>query len=1628
MKKELLRFVCAAFLAMLSMSAQGQGDKIVVVSDIHVMSPWLLPDGAETQEAWTTYYANDRKMLQQSAAIFDQFVLDMISLHPTAVFITGDLTKDGERYSHTYVRGQLSNLDSYGIKVFVIPGNHDFGEAGIPTQFNADGTTSPAEVLTTGEFADWYQEYGYEGSEKDPNSLSYVAEPMDGIALLAIDSHTASISNATLEWLCTKATEKRNAGKQVIAMMHHPLFPHITGADMFIETYNINNYEDVRNALINAGVNVILTGHFHTSDIAKDWDDDEDKAVYDINTGSLISYPCDYRILTPSADRKTLNVQTASIVPTGMTADECKTWLQGRIKSVAVNKMNAKAGAMASMAATQINNIAEFAANLFILHAEGDENKSADRADLETTYTTYKNDYVYNMALSYGGIEDNSIYSILDDVSNYGDQQKANQIPDRTLVIPLPEVIKPSNDLVTIGTDQTSTNQLPTNQYYNYGLSQQIYTSSEIGHAAGYISSIAFNTVNGPSTRNLTIYMTHTAKNAFDNNKDFVAVTDDDIVFSGNVTFEAGQWNTIDLDSPFSYDGTSNILLTVDDNTGSYASSDGLTHYVFDASAQAVCVYYDGSNLDPNALSYPNYITPKLYDSKNQIQIGFDTYLKPSKAKVSDIGDVSARVSCTLLGATAWNLRYRKVAGDGEEEQEWTTQNNLTDPSFLITGLTAMTTYEAQLQAVYPDDNLSSWSRSLVFTTNCCPVEEQAEIIYSMNSNYSNYFGYAVQFIDITDEKNPVEVAYINPPSYGLYGGTLTLCCGHKYQVNWIYDSEHSNVNGSFSLSLYYEPGDLFYSMAQGEAPTSTSELTTFIMDCTPYCVQMPQIVNEAGTTYDSATLTFASQTKTGQVVYSTEADFDPETATPEDMDFEELPKSDNPWGGVTPNVSATLKGLQPLTAYYVSVRSVCTVEPIGTSRWTKPVKVITGSRYDGPTQPIAKPISSSSEGISWGGRGNETGYKLYYRAQAAGSPVDASAIKTFGGGKGSGFGKDNWGDGIYDSSGDRPFSNTLFVTGVPAGSSFGFKAGNGKTGAGMVKFLYGMRKFVGPLTEEETMKQFDQQCLNDADRQARIDDLNVKLAQLEVQLMNGEISREEYDQQKADIDAAIAFLNSLPTDDQKLDQMRTLEQKIKDNNVAKAELTLKFVNGEITKEQYESEIAILTAQNVLNGAELSELRAITTNAEDPNKDGFAISREDQSSANAPRRAPGDETYIFFIRHSDPNGVLLVKDLTITPPEKVGAWTVIDGIKGTEYTLTGLEPGTAYEVMVEPVYEDGTTGSRSAITVFTTLGSETDPTKSTFSVSQGKKVQFAKGNLRYSGDSYGYEYEWSMAKQQYEILGEKNIRTSGSNTYPANPHDLFCWSTTKNYCGVYNYYDDDPDAYFKGDFVDWGTDAKLASDLGSGWSTLTKDEWSYLLTERDDAATKKATATIALDAESNVKGLLLLPDEWTAPAETPAIDGSPVALTLAQWTALETAGAVFLPAAGQMTSTYDNGSWTTTTNLTEAGSYWTATPSDDASGLKSMTLSFDDATATLDNDLNRRVMIAVRLVKAVGATVKGDANGDGVVDIADAVAIMNYILGNPPAGFNEAAADISGDGNITITDAVGVVNIILGEH
>ena len=123
--------------------------------------------------------------------------------------------------------------------------------------------------------------------------------------------------------------------------------------------------------------------------------------------------------------------------------------------------------------------IVVFAADLFILHAKGDENSAAnktERDDIESTYTRYKANSIYNAVLGYGNISDASVYSVLDNKSNYGDTHE-RQTADRTLTLSLSHG---ETDINTIATENenrqtiytlqgTKTDHLPRGLYIQNG-------------------------------------------------------------------------------------------------------------------------------------------------------------------------------------------------------------------------------------------------------------------------------------------------------------------------------------------------------------------------------------------------------------------------------------------------------------------------------------------------------------------------------------------------------------------------------------------------------------------------------------------------------------------------------------------------------------------------------------------------------------------------------------------------------------------------------------------------------------------------------------------------------------------------------------------------------------------------------------------------------------------------------------------------------------------------------------------------------------------------------------------------------------------------------------------------------
>lgn len=157
-----------------------------------------------------------------------------------------------------------------------------------------------------------------------------------------------------------------------------------------------------------------------------------------------------------------------------------------------------------------------------------------------------------------------------------------------------------------IGSGTSTSSSIPFHNYYNYALTQQIYTADELGNQAGNILSIDLReTSTNDCRRTMDIYMVNTDKSSFENNTDWIKVTDVDKVFSGQVVFPDNDWATITLDTPFMYDGTSNLAIIFDvtyvyGNGDTYGS--GREFLVYNGgSNKTLYQYSDGTDLDPQS-------------------------------------------------------------------------------------------------------------------------------------------------------------------------------------------------------------------------------------------------------------------------------------------------------------------------------------------------------------------------------------------------------------------------------------------------------------------------------------------------------------------------------------------------------------------------------------------------------------------------------------------------------------------------------------------------------------------------------------------------------------------------------------------------------------------------------------------------------------------------------------------------------------------------------------------------------------------------------------------------------------------------------------------------------------------
>ena len=293
--------------------------RIAVMSDLHYLSPDMIADTEDFEHAFNS----DRKLLKESSSVLHEMLERVRADKPDILLVSGDLTKDGEQECHAALAKQLQQLqqDVPGLKIYVINGNHDIRNYNAKNFNTPDGKAVPATRTHPEDFKRIY-DFVYsdptvlatftpaEGNKA--GGLSYVARPVEGLTVIAMDTcryssdntsngddehETSGAISADLEkWVIEQTAAAKARGDLVIGLEHHGLVPHFDVQPTILPMYLVNGYERIAQEYADAGMSVVFTGHMHAVDIAA-MTTKAGNTFYDIETGSALTYPCPVRFV-----------------------------------------------------------------------------------------------------------------------------------------------------------------------------------------------------------------------------------------------------------------------------------------------------------------------------------------------------------------------------------------------------------------------------------------------------------------------------------------------------------------------------------------------------------------------------------------------------------------------------------------------------------------------------------------------------------------------------------------------------------------------------------------------------------------------------------------------------------------------------------------------------------------------------------------------------------------------------------------------------------------------------------------------------------------------------------------------------------------------------------------------------------------------------------------------------------------------------------------------------------------------------------------------------------------------------------------------------------------------------------
>ena len=283
-------------------------------------------------------------------------------------------------------------------------------------------------------------------------------------------------------------------------------------------------------------------------------------------------------------------------------------------------------------------------------------------------------------------------------------------------------------DTVIVDATTPSTSYvLPLNTFYNYSYSQQIYTAAELGTITGAINCISFQYIyTTAQTKNIVVYIGNTNKSSFSGG-DWVPVSQMFQVYSGTVNFtNAGpdNWVNIPFEVPFEYDGSSNIVVAVLNNTGSYVTSSNPTFNVHSASGKSLYLSNDSSPYNVGSLASGTVGS----DRNNMRFLVGDPVVCPMPTWLTVSGVTNEGASFSWHSNPSHNSYELVLVPEGSTVENETVIP-VNDTVYTATGLTANTNYKVYVRADCGGGDNSFWNIQN-FKTLCAPTDQ---LPYVMN-------------------------------------------------------------------------------------------------------------------------------------------------------------------------------------------------------------------------------------------------------------------------------------------------------------------------------------------------------------------------------------------------------------------------------------------------------------------------------------------------------------------------------------------------------------------------------------------------------------------------------------------------------------------------------------------------------------------------------------------------------------------------------------------------------------------------------------------------------------------------------------------------------------------------------